>query len=51
MGADNIVFLKKMRKDEVPIFLIKRDRRLDDNYPNNPENNFTQLNRNFTKII
>ena len=49
--ADNIVFLKKMRKDEVPIFLIKRDRRLDDNYPNNPENNFTQLNRNFTKII
>lgn len=49
--ADNTGFLKKMRKDEVPIFLIKRDRRLEDNYPNNPENEFIQLNRNYSKII
>jgi predicted nucleotidyltransferase len=41
--ADNIDFLKKMRKDEAPIFLIKRDQRLEENYPNNPETKLTQL--------
>jgi predicted nucleotidyltransferase len=45
--ADNIDFLKKMRKDEVPIFLIKRDHRLEENYPTNPEKELTQLNRNY----
>ena len=35
--ADEVVFLKKMRSDEKPIFLIKRDKRLDKMYPDNPE--------------
>ena len=35
--ADDISFLLKMRSDEKPLFLIKRDMRLDKTYPDNPE--------------
>jgi predicted nucleotidyltransferase len=35
--ADDIVFLKKMRKDEKPIFLIKRGHSLDKEYPDSDE--------------
>jgi hypothetical protein len=36
-----------MRKDEIPIFLIKRDHRLEENYPNNPEKKLFKLKRNY----
>lgn len=35
--ADDIKFLTKMRSDETPVLLIKRDKRLDTIYPGNPE--------------
>jgi predicted nucleotidyltransferase len=35
--ADDISFLKKMRSDEKPVFLMKRDPRLDEMYPGNRE--------------
>ena len=34
--ADDTGFLRKMRSDETPVFLIKRDARLDREYPGNP---------------
>ncbi len=34
--ADDISFLRKMRSDETPVFLIKRDSRLEREYPDNP---------------
>ncbi len=39
--ADDIDFLLKMRSDEKPLFLIKRDVRLDDTYPDNIERTLT----------
>jgi len=33
--ADDVTFLRKMRDDESPIFLIKRDHRLDNYFPDN----------------
>ena len=41
--ADDIDFLKKMRVDEMPIFLIKRMPSLNDNYPGNDEINIVKL--------
>jgi predicted nucleotidyltransferase len=35
--ADSIKFLKKMRSDEIPVFLLKRDDRLEKEYPDNHE--------------
>lgn len=35
--ADGVKFLSKMRSDEIPVLLIKRDKRLDTLYPGNPE--------------
>lgn len=35
--ADEVTSLKRMRLDETPIFLLKRDRRLDEAYPDNAE--------------
>ena len=35
--ADDVTFLQKMRADERPVFLIKRDIQLDRAYPENPE--------------
>ncbi len=35
--ADDVAFLAKMRSDEKPVLLIKRDKRLDSIYPGNPE--------------
>jgi predicted nucleotidyltransferase len=35
--ADDIAFLSKMRSDERPLFLIKRDPRLEKKYPDNGE--------------
>jgi len=35
--ADEVTSLKRMRSDETPIFLLKRDRRLDEAYPDNAE--------------
>jgi len=34
--ADDVVFLEKMRQDETPVFLVKRDERLERRYPGIP---------------
>jgi hypothetical protein len=33
--ADEVASLKRMRSDETPIFLLKRDRTLEEAYPDN----------------
>lgn len=40
--ADDVAFLAKMRSDEKPVLLIKRDERLDTIYPGNPEQMISQ---------
>jgi predicted nucleotidyltransferase len=46
--ADDVKFLRKMRSDETPIFLLKRDTRLDNEYPGNPAVNLAGLRFNQT---
>jgi len=41
--GDDVEFLKKMRKDEQPLFLIKRDKSLDLAYPNIKESRLKTL--------
>ena len=42
--ADSIAFLQRMRPDEKPVFLIKRDDRLEQAYPDSPETTLSKLN-------
>ena len=42
--AEAVKLLKKMRSDEIPLFLVKRDNRLDIEYPENLETIVTNLN-------
>lgn len=44
--ADDIGFLRKMRSDETPVFLIKRDPRLDREYPGNPAITLERISEN-----
>lgn len=43
--ADSVNFLMKMRKDEYPIFLKKKDERLNSVYPNGPVQRIHSLKR------
>ena len=44
--SDSIISLRKMRDDEKPVFLIKRDIRLDKEFPHNNPRNIIFLNSN-----
>jgi predicted nucleotidyltransferase len=41
--GDDLAFLKRMRDDEAPVFLVKRDERLEIAFPGRPEVTLTRL--------